>query len=167
MDEGLRTFPFIENVCLYCDYIFLDTDERRRFAQVSHEYLIHQVQYNGVKSVRRDVTDANVNLRFNHPVKEIVWVVQEQERQDCADTHFAPFNYNLNGSVTTTPFNDCVSKAVLQLNGHDRFKERDGTYFRTVQPYQHHTGFFDNGQTSGAERLAGCQSACQDGTVRR
>ena len=35
---------------------------------------------------------------------------------------------------------DSVLKAKLQLNGHDRFRERDGTYFRCVQPYQHHTG---------------------------
>ena len=27
---------------LFADYIYLDTDERRRFAQVSHEYLIEQ-----------------------------------------------------------------------------------------------------------------------------
>ena len=33
-----------------------------------------------------------------------------------------------------------ISSAVLQLNGHDRFRQRDGTYFRVVQPYQHHTG---------------------------
>ena len=35
----------ITDCCVYCDYIFLDTDERRRFAQVSHEYLIEQLQY--------------------------------------------------------------------------------------------------------------------------
>jgi hypothetical protein len=32
-----------------------------------------------------------------------------------------------------------VHMAKLQLNGHDRFSERDGRYFNLVQPYQHHT----------------------------
>ena len=51
---------------LYCDYIYLDTDERRRFAQVSHEYLIEQVQ-------EQTTTSKANKLNFNHPVKELIW----------------------------------------------------------------------------------------------
>ncbi len=52
---------------LWADYIYLDTDERRRFAQVSHEYLIEQVQ-------RQSLTNTRINkLNFNHPVKELIW----------------------------------------------------------------------------------------------
>jgi len=50
-----------------CDYIYLDTDERRRFAQVSHEYLIEQIQKQSAD------TSGSVRLNFNHPVKELVW----------------------------------------------------------------------------------------------
>jgi hypothetical protein len=32
-----------------------------------------------------------------------------------------------------------VSAALLQLNGHDRFDRREGSYFNYVQPWQHHT----------------------------
>ena len=59
---------------LYVDYIYLDTDERRRFAQVSHEYLIEQVQFTGSESVAATATTKNVTLNFNHPVKELIWV---------------------------------------------------------------------------------------------
>jgi hypothetical protein len=64
---------------LWVDYIYLDTDERRRFAQVSHEYLIEQLQFNGdtdFAAVGADQTEArtSIQLNFNHPVKEIVWV---------------------------------------------------------------------------------------------
>ena len=52
---------------LYCDYIYLDTDERRRFAQVSHEYLIEQVQE------QTATLDGKNKLNFNHPVKELIW----------------------------------------------------------------------------------------------
>ena len=55
------------NVDVYCDYFYLDTDERRRFAQVSHEYLIEQLQIQKCN----DLSDVKLNL--NHPVKEIIW----------------------------------------------------------------------------------------------
>merc|ERR1711903_322021 len=50
---------------LWCDYIYLDTDERRRFAQVSHEYLIQQVQFSGANSVSQNITDPNICLDLN------------------------------------------------------------------------------------------------------
>tara|TARA_B110000259_G_scaffold51238_1_gene60399 strand:- start:86 stop:1450 length:1365 start_codon:yes stop_codon:yes gene_type:complete len=53
---------------LNADYIYLDTDERRRFAQVSHEYLIEQVQEESAKGSSNTST-----LNFNHPVKELIW----------------------------------------------------------------------------------------------
>ena len=63
------------NSCsLWVDYIYLDTDERRRFAQVSHEYLIEQLQYTGEETTTS--TNYKVKLNFNHPTKEIIWVAQ-------------------------------------------------------------------------------------------
>jgi hypothetical protein len=52
---------------VWADYIYLDTDERRRFAQVSHEYLIEQLQY------ASNTAASKLKLNFNHPVKEIIW----------------------------------------------------------------------------------------------
>ena len=53
---------------LFVQYIYLDTDERRRFAQVSHEYLIEQLQF------QNETGDGTTfTLNFNHPVKEIIW----------------------------------------------------------------------------------------------
>ena len=128
----------IENVCLFCDYIFLDTDERRRFAQVSHEYLIEQVQFNGRNNMSGNIQ--NIELRFNHPCKEIVWVGHDKSQRERSDglndvrKSNRPFDFSGVGGA------DLVKKAVLQLNGHDRFREREGTYFRVTQQYQHHTG---------------------------
>ena len=61
------------SIDLFIDYIYLDTDERRRFAQMSHEYLIEQVQHNEV-SVDLSKSTHNQRLTFNHPCKEIMWV---------------------------------------------------------------------------------------------
>ena len=56
------------------NYIYLDTEERRRFAQKGHEYLIEQVQHTGSDSVTSNATK-QVRLSYNHPVKELVWCV--------------------------------------------------------------------------------------------
>ena len=56
---------------LYADYVYLDTDERRRFAQSSHEYLIEQVQRSQETSTGASLQKYRLN--FNHPVKELIW----------------------------------------------------------------------------------------------
>jgi hypothetical protein len=100
---------------LYVDYIYLDTDERRRFAQVSHEYLIEQLQFTG-----DETASSKIKLNFNHPCKELVWV----EKDD---------NDSSVGAYVTS-----YDSAKLQLNGHERFTARVPQYFQLVQPYQHH-----------------------------
>ena len=216
---------------LYVDYIYLDTDERRRFAQVSHEYLIEQLQFTGAETVS---TCCNkIKLNFNHPCKEIIWVAQPNKNVKClAQGGPQWFNFTdhidksyytgtpgdplgggmgganaaamwnagalplfgeggfeagasgdddcsgdkgstgkayggvgadpaktkalgdggskwaqitnpwTSGSFTVPLFDqgeNCTDSAKLQLNGHDRFSEREGRYFNLVQPYQHHT----------------------------
>lgn len=113
---------YLQNCTVWCDYIFLDTDERRRFAQVSHEYLIEQVQFSNSLTINANATTTQHELRFNHPVKELVWLVDP--------------------SSTYTPFvgYQQASTGLLQLNGQDRFKRRTGNYFTKVQRYEHHTG---------------------------
>jgi len=225
---------------LYVDYVFLDTDERRRMAQNPHEYLITQLQFTGDESVGS--SSNKIKLNFNHPVKELIWVVQPDQNVDycssltCDATLFKvlgaqPFNYTdaidalpnaihafggpqsvaesstsfidqnglfhdagaidalpnysgywngLSGPYTQTNFDgqlgststfgiessvsdagtfvltetsidmhcwgqNPVVTAKLQLNGQDRFSEREGTYFSLVQPYQAHTRNPDEG----------------------
>jgi hypothetical protein len=220
---------------LYVDYIFLDTDERRKMAQNPHEYLIEQVQFTGDESVGS--SSNKIKLNFNHPVKELVWVVQPDANVDycssldASQTLFKvlgaqPFNYTDSldalpnaihafggpaetsgvnafitsqglfqmpgaidvasgsadaawlGSTTQAPFRPTDEAAInsasglsdagtfvlaetaldmhcwgenpvvtakLQLNGQDRFSEREGSYFDVVQPYQHHTRAPDTG----------------------
>ena len=140
---------------LYVDYIYLDTDERRKFAQVSHEYLIETLQFTGGESVT--ASSNKLKLNFNHPCKELLWVVQRDSYTSC-DTNVInpwkgqqPFNFSdwwdrsvlesgysvtrVEGMAGANP----VVTALLQLNGHDRFQVRSGDYFNLVQPYQHHT----------------------------
>jgi len=205
------------DVSLWVDYIYLDTDERRRFAQASHEYLIEQLQFNGDMPINT-VTE-QLKMAFNHPVKEIIWTIQKDSLinstlmknyggqqwfnfTDALDyTYFSgtpqdplgggigtaafnvgnwysslPLSGTANGSVATAGlygnsgtsisglhFNDLFGAtsnassrawtsnlpvfdsgenpttiAKIQLNGHDRFTEREGRYFNTVIPQECH-----------------------------
>jgi len=131
-----QLLPRFKDAAVYVDYIYLDTDERRRFAQQTHEYLIDQLQYGLQQSVTSQTV--RLDLTLNHPVKELVWVFQDARKLDCslpATTTGAALPY-------TQPFSydDIADRCRLQLNGQDRFDERYGDYFWKVQPYQHHSG---------------------------
>ena len=151
---ALTTFP---NATLWVDYVFLDTDERRRFAQLSHEYLIEQLQFTGSESVSS--TKLNTKLSFNHPCKELVWFANKKSSTGTSSTTnpvnnnwfnyttgaddattTLPYYYNklaLHNSATGTTKNPVVT-AKLILNGNDRFSARPGSYFNLIQPFQHH-----------------------------
>jgi len=132
-DTPSKTFS-ITDARLYTDYIFLDTYERQKFAQMRHEYLIEQLQINDGISYLKGQGTLKVPLEFNLPVKEIVWVHQLKKYSESNDL----FNF----SNTVDPLqtaNDPITKAVLLLNGTERFVERKAEYFRLVQPYQKHT----------------------------
>ena len=111
------------NAKLWADYIYLDTDERRRFAQVSHEYLIEQVQFQAGAS-----STVSTELNFNHPVKELIWTKD--------------YSNGVLGTLT--------GEYQLKLNGHDRMSSRDTSYFCKQQIWMHHTGCggIDESQTA-------------------
>ncbi|NDF99821.1 MAG: hypothetical protein EB101_13105, partial [Chitinophagia bacterium] len=72
----------LDSVALFVDYIFLDTDERRRFAQLSHEYLIEQLQFTGSDTIGASTDPASmksVRMTFNHPCKELIWTVHSTD----------------------------------------------------------------------------------------
>tara|TARA_Y100000385_G_scaffold265532_1_gene299896 strand:- start:416 stop:1657 length:1242 start_codon:yes stop_codon:yes gene_type:complete len=144
---------------LWVDYVYLDTDERRKFAQSSHEYLIEQLQYTGKESAV-----SKIKLNFNHPVKELIWTVSNN-----TSTNLNWFNYTNESSDTNSLFKKTnsehpidtydeiinvlgpnsgyknpISSGKLSLNGNDRFSSRDGTYFNLIQTYQHHENIPNN-----------------------
>ena len=118
---------------LWADYIYLDTDERRRFAQVSHEYLIEQVQQETFAS------GGTMTLNFNHPIKELIWAGSRGTGWDDVAAASDP-NVALEKCFKREPIGAKDGKWQLKLNGHDRFAERVLTYFTRVQVWQHHGG---------------------------
>jgi hypothetical protein len=70
--SDFTTFLNASVLKVWANYVYLDTEERRRFAQKGHEYLIEQVQHTGTDTVDASQTK-QVRLSYNHPVKELVW----------------------------------------------------------------------------------------------
>jgi hypothetical protein len=133
---------------LWVDYIFLDTDERRRFAQLSHEYLIEQLQFTGSDTVSAGANSLkSIRMNFNHPCKELIWVIKPTpkgvSRQTIYWNNFTDRNKDNQYVLAKNP----VTTAKIQLNGNDRFADRKGNYFSLVQPYQHHENTPDNFNT--------------------
>ena len=122
---------------LWVDYIFLDTDERRRFAQLSHEYLIEQLQFTGEEAVTSNMKS---KLNFNHPCKELIWFIS-QKGDNTKWMNYTTSNDMAEDRVTSV---NKIATAKLVLNGNDRFAERNGSYFNMVQPFQHHENIPSN-----------------------
>lgn len=155
----------LQSASLWVDYIFLDTEERKEFAQKPHEYLIEIVQ-NQETSLTQGSN--SVRLTFNHPTKFITWVgrpaydattgttpTNAEWSQDQFTDFTVPAVNNATPPNQTTgdEFIDDMDidrlpvlvDGRLQLNGQDRFAARTAEYFNFVQPYQHFTGFPDLG----------------------
>jgi len=122
---------------LWIDYVYLDTDERRQFAQIAHEYLVEQLQFTGAESFSQ--LNIRQRLNFNHPCKELIWVSQLDSNVDAGANRWTDFTNSGTTAGQEYIGNDTVVDAKLLLNGHDRFAPRQGSYFNLVQPYQHHT----------------------------
>lgn len=120
---------------MWGDYIYLDTEERRRFVANTHEYLIEQIQYTPRISIPEGINTQNVRVEFNHPLREIIWLL----RREAMDATNEWFNWGSTSSHEPGISRDMLQDAVLQVDGYDRFDLRDAGYFRMVQPFQYHT----------------------------
>jgi hypothetical protein len=128
LDASVSTTGSLSGVELWADYIFLDTEERKEFAQKPHEYLIEVTQNQETQTT--GTTNNSVRLTFNHPTKFITWALQlaTPEGDKFTDFTCSPVGPNVISTLT---------RGKIKLNGQDRFQERDATYFNYVQPYQH------------------------------
>jgi hypothetical protein len=123
------------NFRIWNTYYFLDTSERRKFAQNPHEYLIEQVQSQSGNVV--SLTEENyIRLNLNHPVKELIWVFNRNGTN--AQNNDFSIGTNIIPNGTPSQFAPMYNFK-LMINGTDRFKERKGEYFRLAQNYTHHT----------------------------
>ena len=121
---------------LYVDYVFLDTDEKRRTIQSSHEYLIEQVQILNAEDIKAGNTSSKLDLFLKHPVKALYWVMSNNKYTTTGSMgkNNQPLLYEADNSIENK---DTFTSMKLLFNGGDRFTERPAKYFRLTQPYQY------------------------------
>jgi len=144
------------SIAVYADYVYLDTTERRQFAQNAHEYLIDQLQWQNDAS-----GNSTIRLNFNHPVKELIWTGAPNYNVQNQIGTTADYYDNVQGPATPSQIvqgaDATVSAALLNtqckivLNGTDRFTYRPLKYFTRNQIWDCHTGF---GATGIADSIA-------------
>jgi hypothetical protein len=133
--ESLPDNITFDKITLLVDYIFLDDDERRYFAQNRHFYLIEQLQLS-YQSI--DVTKGEniIELPFNHPVKELIWVVQgnnvKRKRQ------WTNYSGDVQSLLCDEP-RPPIKNAIIRFEGLERFEIRNEEYFRVILPWKYHT----------------------------
>lgn len=153
------------NVKLYGDYIFLDTEERRRFTQTPHEYLIEQIQY-----LQPTLLSSSHELNFNHHVKEVIWVCRDKRLGEKDPTDGANvidttlntpggtfgkgndyFNYSIAATNSNTEYiygitgYEHFGTATISIEGSNRFTPRKASYFRHIQQYNYHSNISSKG----------------------
>lgn len=135
-------------------YVFLDTEERKRYAGAQHEILMEQVQHTGADTV--SAGGDTVRLSFNHPVKELVWcfsnggdtaaITNNTDSLTVSDGNDVSIVPHHAGAVVTgaSPLDETtvgvLSTMKLMLNGQDRAKEQDAKYFNQLMPYTYYEG---------------------------
>jgi hypothetical protein len=174
---------------IHCEYIYLDTEERRRFAQVTHEYLIEQVQREEHPIDNVSISNS-LRLTFNHPVKEIIFCGDWGQNKDV--TNMWP-DLKANGvfcGISSVNDPDYIKDSVagwlpgigshdttvsMKLNNHDRFSaDRPLYYFTRLQPHQYHSGpvqlYGHNPQLVGGEghyQNGGCGHTIENNKLNR
>lgn len=146
---------------LYVKYIFLEDDERRFFANKRLQYLIEQLQVipnvlnmNG-RTQNEKIVSINkyeylIPIDFNHPVKELYWVVQRPEVIKNTDDNGELIPYGGNQWFNYTNkiydvknqynYNGILKRARLMFEGKERFETMDADFFNVVYPYYYHSG---------------------------
>ena len=123
---------------LWIDYVYLETSERVKLAKEKHEFLISQVQYMGAEAItlpdKNHTSEVTKFLKISHPVKELIWAFR---RPDAGLFQYNETEANSINEIMCQE--DTLNKCRLRINGLDRFPEREGKYFRLIQPMQHHT----------------------------
>ena len=129
----------INDIKILTNFIYLDQDERSKFAQASHEYLIEQVNKTSYNRLKSD--EINLELNLNHPTKYYILTLQNKSDIDSYkfyNDYTGNFTYTVTNNFPNidTNKNNTVNNAQLELNGVDRTSNYDGSYYNYVTSYE-------------------------------
>ena len=128
----------LKTAFLLVEYVFLDEEERVRFSQARHEYLIEQILFNGEKTING--LRSSFKLGFTQPCKEVIWVSQLTQCQNALLNQWFNYTNSLFSSIDEQAINsNLILTETILFSGQERLSSRDSEYFSYVQIYQNHT----------------------------
>ncbi|CAH6421675.1 Large eukaryotic DNA virus major capsid protein [uncultured virus] len=135
LSEITELMGFDLHASLLVDYIYLDSLERKKFAQASHEYLIDQLQFIEINDVAQKDIQINLNT-FVHPMKELIWICQKQAYVTEENGYKKLFwdNYSSSYDYKGNP----LKFSYLQFHGYDRVPKLESSYYNYLQPYENY-----------------------------
>ena len=128
------------NSNLWVDYVYLDTLERKRFSQSSHEYLVSTVEMDLVENVSDN--KQVIEMNFTGLSRELIFVCQKQAYTDNYNTDENKSNLkNLWFNYTTDVENgkNPLSNIRIIFNGYDRFYSESCNHTNYLIPFKHHS----------------------------
>lgn len=135
----------IISASVFVDYIYLEKDERIWFVNNKHQYLIEQIQHHNISLNSRPSNNV-IELNFNHPVKELIWIIRDCEFiKKVGGGGNEWFNFSNKPTYFDIPRGDPMDEAILYFEGNHRFwPARKAKYFREIEPYKRHSNIPDN-----------------------
>lgn len=128
--------PKLPNAYMLTDVAYLDKPERRWFAQTPHSILIKQVQISPY-GIAANIRQQQLEMNFNHPVSELIWVIQRLDATDNGKNDW--FNYSSQTNPTNNVYQDALDEAKISFESNDLIEFQDALYFRIVMPLKYHT----------------------------
>jgi hypothetical protein len=125
----------INDCHLIIDFIYLDEEERAKFAEEKHEYILNQVSYNGQEIITN--TNRTINIGMNHPTKLLVWILQYSYLYKNNDFFNYTDDYKYDTETNLPTGNSLITDETLLLCGRERMSMRNYNYFDWVQNYEH------------------------------
>lgn len=135
--KTLPISPILGAVNVWCEYIYLDDDERETISNEAADIVFEQLQFNSPETYSGQSVKSR--LAFNHPVSEIFFLIQLASNLDNGANRWADFSMSGTDSSKAYRGGQPLKEATLMLNGNERFARRNAMYFNRVVPAECHT----------------------------
>ena len=135
-------YNIVDSASLLVDYVYLNTEERRKIATEEHRFLIDEVQTTGTITIPKGTKQNRYSLTFAHPVKSLYWVFQDSSNRPAStgpnpDTSSFFRYHGRDAGNNEAPI---AKHMQIKINGQEFTYQFGEKFFNMLQPYYRHTG---------------------------
>jgi len=124
-----------KDAVLLVNFVYLDEEERYKFAQTKHDYLIERLYY--TPSSQIDSSNKKIKLNIDQPCKLIVWVPKLQYMSAINDWYNYTDNHQRDPITGNPVGNPLILQEKIMLNSVDRINKYNHQYYEYIQSYSY------------------------------